>query len=124
MRGRGRMRVRQPGMQRHKTRLDAEADKEQQEHRHVGTLKEILPERLKIIRARPGMQKDECHDEEQGADMHLYQIVDAGPQGAAFFIVEDHQHERRYRHQLPHHQERDALVHHANQYHRKMQQEE
>ena len=117
-RGRRRMRLGQPDVQRQHARLRAEAEQREQERGRA-------PDRLRLHRAHgvetvasgAALQRAETHQDRHRADVRDQQVQVARPPDLGVAMVGGHEEERRQRHRLPGHHEEIGVVGHQHQRH-------
>ena len=124
MRRRGRVRLRQPDVEREHTGLHPESDEEDEEERQRIVSGEVERERVERRGQLRGPERDESRYEEYESDVHQDQVVHRGPAHLAAFGVEEDEHERADGHQFPHEQEAERSAAHDHADHRVVEQRE
>ena len=111
MAGRGRMRERQPGMQRHHAGLRAGADERKHQHQRGqrrGWVRRA--HRIEGVVAVGAGEQAEGEQQRQRAEARHQQIDVARPQIFALPVMRDHQRPGGERHEFPRHQEAEGVV--------------
>ncbi len=116
--GRGRMRERQPAVQRHQARFRAGAEQRQDQHhrRQPGGRMRVADGVEHIVAIGAG-QETEGEQQRQRAEARHHQIDEAGAQVLALLVMGDDQRPRRQRHEFPRHQEAEGVVGEHHQVH-------
>ena len=104
------MRRRQPDVQRHDARLDAEAEQEQQERRVALAGRHLRAERVEAVEAviaRRLEQQQKAEDDAAGVDVRHDEVEHAGVARLRLLVLEAHQAIGRQRHDFPGDEEED-----------------
>ena len=110
---RDRVRRRQPDVQRHDARLDAEADEEKQKRRVALVGRHFVAKgvkRVKAVAARRLEQQQETKNEAARADVRHDEVKHAGVARLFLFVLEAHEAVGRQRHDFPGDEEKEGVV--------------
>src|ERR1700758_2103291 len=112
MRGRGRMGVWQPDVERHETGLDAETSKagQQNDRQRLRIVTRMASEVVEVPTAGQFMQHEEGNDEEKHADMGSHQIPESALTNFCFLPIEDDRKVGGKRHNFPYNEKDERVL--------------
>ena len=116
--GRDRMRLRQPDVQRHDARLDAETEQEQDERRVTFAGRHFSAEAVQAVEAviaRGLEQQQETEDDAPGVDVRHDEVKHTRIARLGLIVLEAHEAISRQRHDLPGDEEQPDVVRHEDE---------